>query len=123
MDDDTSSRLRNLEQDHRELRSSHTALRVDYEEFKQTTQRNMDRLESVVNSIRDEMKQIGERLTSGLEKVNSSLNNVTSSALQSLPQWAQLAMERKSTLITVLTALATAFLGLAGAVIAILVTR
>jgi hypothetical protein len=98
-EDSSDFRLTQLEASHQDLRQSHTSLYADYMEFKRNTQQNVDRLQLVLDARAD--------LSKGFEKVNASLNNITTSALQSAPEWVIQSMERKSAIISILCAIAT----------------
>jgi hypothetical protein len=119
-DDDLPDRMRVLERDQQSLLQSHTSLHTDYYEFKAATQRNLDRLEALLNGVSGEVKSLSAELKGGLEKVNASLNNVTTSALQSAPPWVLQAMQRNGVIVQILTAVST---GLAAALITVLLNH
>lgn len=94
MMDDLSTRLLVLEKEMANL--------------KQTTDTQIQRLDRAITDLRTNLVALGEKVDQRMAELRDTLSTVTTGALQSMPQWAVQASERKSIIISTLTGLACA---------------
>lgn len=87
-------------------------LRQDHETFKKMAEqrftsidRKFENLDTAINDLRGYMTSLGERVEDRMGELRDSLHNIENNSLQSIPPWAVSASDRKSTIITVLTAI------------------
>jgi len=83
-------------------------LEREFENLKKATDQNVQRLDNAIGELRAGLLALGEKMDDRMTELRETLAKVTSSALQSMPQWAVEASERKSVIISTLTGIACA---------------